>query len=236
MTTKPSPGPGERRRGQLHGRRKGHRLRPRQARLLAERLPALRVPLEEMTETGPAVLFAPSVREVWLEVGFGGGEHLAWQAERNRDVGIIGAEPFVNGVVKLLAQIEERGLDNIRIHDDDARPLVEALPDRCLARVFVLFPDPWHKTRHHKRRFITPETLSTLYRIMAPGGELRFASDDAGYVSWTLAHMRAHGGFAWTAEHPRDWRERPDDWPATRYEAKAIAAGRRCAYLSFRRR
>ncbi|WP_213160798.1 tRNA (guanosine(46)-N7)-methyltransferase TrmB [Kaustia mangrovi] len=235
MTTKAQAAPGERSRGQLFGRRKGHRLRPRQLRLVEEMLPGLRVCLDGLRAHGPAALFDRPVREVWLEIGFGGGEHLAWQAAHNRDIGMIGAEPFVNGVAKLLAAIEDEGLGNIRIHDDDARPLLEALPDNSLDRVFVLFPDPWPKARHRKRRFVSHETVGELHRILRPGGTLRFASDIADYVRWTLAHIRAHGGFEWTAEHPRDWRERPRDWPGTRYEAKARGAGRRCAYLSFRR-
>ncbi len=180
-------------------------------------------------------LFRPGVDRVWLEIGFGGGEHLAWQAEANPDVGIIGCEPFINGVASLLKQIDDRGLDNIRIHANDARDLLETLPDACLDRVFILFPDPWPKARHHRRRIVAPATLEQLARIMRPGTELRLATDHADYGRWMLRHLIRHPAFRWRARRPADWRQRPEDWPATRYEAKAIAAGRACLYLSFER-
>ncbi len=180
---------------------------------------------------------------VWLEVGFGGGEHLVWQAQTHRDVGIIGAEPYISGVAKLLAKIapparEADGggaLPNIRIYMEDAHDIVAALPDRSLSRVFVLFPDPWPKTRHHKRRFIQTEILSELARVMTPGAELRFATDDTGYLIWALERLTAHPSFAWLADTAADWRARPPDWPQTRYEAKAIRQGRACTYLRFQR-
>ncbi|MEG9883327.1 MAG: tRNA (guanine(46)-N(7))-methyltransferase TrmB [Hyphomicrobiales bacterium] len=219
----------------VYGRRKGRPLRPGRRRLLEEKLPALRIALDTLSQCGPAALFAGHMREFWLEIGFGGGEHLACLAERRRDIGILGAEPFVNGVARLLSVIEDRSLRNIRIHDDDARLLLKALPDASLAQVFILFPDPWPKARHRKRRFISPEALCALHRAIKPGGELRFASDMPDYVLWTLDHIRAHGGFM-LDRRAQDRRRRPHDWPGTRYEAKAASAGRECAYLSFRRR
>jgi tRNA (guanine-N7-)-methyltransferase len=162
------------------------------------------------------------VKNVWLEIGFGGGEHLFWQAQQNPEVGLIGAEPYLNGVVKLLSKLEASPLPNIRIHMGDAREIIHALPDASLGRVFVLFPDPWPKLRHHKRRFIQMEMLDRLARVMKPGAELRFASDDPGYVEWTLERLMAHPSFEWTAARAADWQTRPVDWPPTRYEAKEL--------------
>jgi tRNA (guanine-N7-)-methyltransferase len=182
------------------------------------------------------------VREVWLEVGFGGGEHLVWQAEAHSGIGIIGAEPYRAGVAKLLSKLaslsspaDTRPLPKIRIYTEDARDIVAALPDASLSRLFVLFPDPWPKTRHHKRRFIQTEMLSALARVMKAGAELRFATDDAGYLVWALERLIAHPSFRWLAESADDWHARPGDWPQTRYEAKAIREGRPCAYLRFQR-
>lgn len=205
-------------------------------------LPRISVPVGCAGEAplDPRTLFGPEIREIWLEIGFGGGEHLAWQAAHNPEAGFLGCEPFINGVAKLVGEIDERGLANVRIHADDARFLLERLVPGSLARVFILYPDPWPKKRHNKRRFINPETLALLAAALAPGGELRFASDIPDYVAWTLAHIRRHnltgkGRFEWLAEAPSDWRNRPDDWPRTRYEAKAIREGRTPAYLRFRR-
>ncbi len=181
-------------------------------------------------------MFQPGPGGIWLEVGFGGGEHLAAQAALNPDIGFIGCEPYLNGIAALLAQIEQQALGNIRIHDDDALALIAALSAGSVGRVFVLFPDPWPKARHAKRRFICAEALDQLARVMVDGAELRLASDDAGYVRWTLSQIWAHGAFAWLAEGPADWRTRPSDWPETRYEAKARQAGRSSTYLRFRRR
>ena len=172
---------------------------------------------------------------MWLEVGFGGGEHLAAQAMSRRDVGLIGSEPFVNGLASLCALIDEGGLANIRIHDDDARLLIECLADASIARMFLLFPDPWPKARHHKRRFVSAETLDACARILADGAEMRIATDDRGYCRWMLEHFARHDAFSWTARGPGDWRQRPDDWPPTRYEAKARDQGRPPVFLTYRR-
>lgn len=229
------PDPSERRRGGLYGRRKGPALSARQARLLSDLLPSLRIDPASPHLTEPERLFGQPVADVWLEIGFGGGEHLGWQAEAHPDIGFIGCEAYVNGIVKLLAEVEARGLANIRIHDDDARDLIGRLGPATIGRVFLLFPDPWPKRRHHKRRIVTLALLADLHRILKPGGEFRFASDSGDYVAWTLARVRANGGFEWLAERPEDWRRRPPDWPETRYEAKARREGRRPAFLTFRR-
>ncbi|WP_036766567.1 tRNA (guanine(46)-N(7))-methyltransferase TrmB, partial [Parvularcula oceani] len=181
-----------------------------------------------------------TAQEVWLEVGFGGGEHLAWQAERHPDALLVGAEPFVNGVAKLLTQIEERRLSNVRICHGDARQLMAAMPDRCLSRLFVLHPDPWPKRKHHKRRIVSQPFLAEAARLLRPGAELRVSSDIPDYVRWTLMQVqvanREERRFEWTARAPSDWLDRPGDWPQTRYEAKALREGRRPAYLRFLRR
>lgn len=227
----------EKRRRHVYGRTHGKTLKPRQAHLMETLLPKVSIS-PGTVEIDPRTLFE-NADEVWLEVGFGGGEHLAWQAERNPRVGIVGCEPFVNGVAKLVSEIDERDLGNVRIHADDARFLLERLTPGSLARVFILYPDPWPKKRHWKRRFVNGETLALLARALKQGGELRFASDIPHYIAWTLAHIRRHNletknRFEWLAESPADWRVRPEDWPRTRYEAKALREGRTPAYLSFR--
>jgi tRNA (guanine-N7-)-methyltransferase len=218
----------------LYGRRQGRRLRPGQSALVADFLP--RVEISELPENrpfDPRPLFAPGIDDVWLEIGFGGGEHLLAQAEVHRRTGFVGCEPFLNGVVKLIGALQDRGLDNVRIYRDDARLLLARLPDASLGRAFVLFPDPWPKTRHHKRRIISPPVLDDLARVLRPGAELRIATDDAGYLDWILCHVLGHGGFDWLARRPADWRDKPDDWPDSRYGDKARLAGRRCTYLRF---
>ncbi len=232
----PSADEGDRPPPRTFGRRRGRPLRAGRDRLVEERLPELAIDLSGEEPLDPMGLFAAPREAIWLEIGFGGGEHLAWQAEQNPKVGILGAEVFVNGVASLLRYIEERQLDNVRIHAEDARALLERLPPGSIARIFLLFPDPWPKARHSGRRFIQQATLDRLAALLQPGGELRVASDDPGYVAWTLAHVMRHPAFCWTARRPQDWRQRPDDWPETRYEAKARQAGRNPAFLSFRRR
>jgi len=191
--------------------------------------------LELAESAGATMVFAPPVEEVWLEIGFGGAEHLLWQARANAHVGLIGCEPFEDGVVKALSAIEREKLANIRLHADDARLLLRWLPDASIARAFILFPDPWPKKRHQKRRLVSAATLGELARIMRPGAELRIATDIGDYARWILLAVREQHSFGWSAEGPRDWRERPPDWPSTRYEEKALREGRRCAYFRFRR-
>ncbi|MEQ9518218.1 MAG: tRNA (guanosine(46)-N7)-methyltransferase TrmB [Parvibaculum sp.] len=222
------------RRRLLYGRRKGHTLRAHHDDLMATLLPKICVP-EEGPLKDPRKLFSSSPKEVWLEIGFGGGEHLVAQAATNPDIGMIGCEPFVNGVAKLLSEVEGRGLTNIRIHPNDARDVLERLGEASITRAFLLFPDPWQKKRHHKRRFVSAETLDELARVLVDGGEFRVATDIKHYSRWTLREIRDHGVFSWIAEKPSDWRVRADDWPGTRYEAKAVREGRQPVYLKFRR-
>jgi tRNA (guanine-N7-)-methyltransferase len=211
----------------LYGRRRGKKLRAGQEALLDTLLPKLLITLPLGESLGD--------RELWLEVGFGSGEHLVWQAEQHPDVTLLGCEPFINGVAKCLAHIERAGVTNVRLFNDDARLLMAALPERSLSRAFILFPDPWPKTRHHKRRFVQRATLDTLAPLMKPGAELRLATDDPSYLPWMVEHACAHSAFEWLAERPSDWRERPDDWPPTRYEQKMLA-GHKPVFLRLRRR
>lgn len=223
----------------LYGRRRhGHRLRKGRLALLETVLPRLALALpQEGDEIGdPAGLFGFAPRETWLEIGFGAGEHLALQAQVHADVGFIGCEPYINGVASLLDRVAGLGLDNVRILTDDAGLLIRALPDACLGRVFLLFPDPWPKRRHHKRRFVQRGNLDQLARVMTDGAVFRFATDHGGYCRWTLAHVLAHPAFAWPVRRPADWRMRPADWPATRYELRTQAKGRPSIYLGFYRR
>ena len=220
-------------RRRLYGRRHGKKLRPRRQALIDTLLPGLRITPRAGLE--PATLFDHDPSAVWLEVGFGGGEHLAAQARARPDVGLIGCEPFINGLAGLCALIDDHKLANIRLHDDDARLLMDCLADASIGRMFLLFPDPWPKSRHHKRRFINAETLDACARILADGAELRLATDDMSYCRWMLEHVARHDAFTWTARGPGDWRERPDDWPQTRYEAKARAQGRKPVFLRYRR-
>ncbi len=220
---------------QLYGRSKGHALRSNHQRLMAELLPRVAVPDPEKGPIDPGALF-PGADDFEIEVGFGGGEHLAWHAARSPKTGYIGAEPFVNGVAKLLQKIDSERLTNIRVHHGDARPLIEALPAARFSRIFVLHPDPWPKKRHYKRRMISPWFFTEAARLLKSGRTLRVASDVPDYVRWTLMHAQGADDFEWTAERAADWKERPADWPQTRYEAKAIKEGRSPAYLEFLRK
>ena len=225
----------EERQRTLYGRRRGKKLRAGQESLLDSLLPKLLITVPpEPQKIDPASLFGASREDIWLEVGFGAGEHLVWQAEHHPDVGLLGCEPFINGVAKCLAHIERTGVSNIRLFTDDARLVMAALPDRSLSRAFILFPDPWPKTRHHKRRFVERGNLDVLARLLKPGAELRLATDDPSYLPWMVEHACAHPDFEWLAGRPSDWRERPDDWPPTRYEQKMLA-GHKPVFLRLRR-
>ena len=216
--------------GAFFGRRKGKKLRAGQDDLVQTLLPALRVKPGEAPSSGFA---DPQARETWLEIGFGGGEHLAAQARTHRDVNIVGCEPFVNGMAKLLAAIGQEGLDNIRVWDDDVTRLLPTLPDGSFDRVYILYPDPWPKRRQRKRRLVSDEMLDMLARVMRPGAELRFASDIDDYIGWVLARVLRSSRFRWTAARADDWRRPYEGWPGTRYEAKAIREGRVPSYLTF---
>ena len=216
----------------LYGRRKGPKLSAHKEDLRRILLPAHALAIVQGLD--PVAYFQPPVAAVWLEIGFGAGEHMLALARQNPAVGLIGAEPYESGVAKLLTHMADDPPANLKIHEGDARAILSALPDHSIAKVFVLFPDPWPKTRHHKRRFIQSEMLTEFARVLVPGGEFRFASDDAGYLAWTLERALAHADFAWTAKSPADFTVRPAAWPPTRYEAKALHGPP--IYLSFQRR
>lgn len=216
----------------LYGRRTGHTLRAGQAALVERTLPGLSVPGGPLDSR---VLFGDD-RPLWLEIGFGRGEHMAAQAAANRQVGIIGAEPFLDGVVGALLEIETQGLTNIRLHNGDALDIIDRLPDASLDKVFLLHPDPWPKFRHAKRRFVNPGPLALLARVLKPGGEFRLGTDHPVYCRWALAQMAQNNDFEWLVEAPGDWQTRPDDWPQTRYEAKARRLGHEVWYFCYRRR
>lgn len=219
----------------LYGRSKGKALRRHQTELIDGLLPKLLLDLASPTRA-PETLFPAPVREVWLEIGFGGGEHLIEAAARQTDVGFVGCEPFVNGMARLLTRIEAFGLTNVRLHAGDAVEVIDWLPAESLGRVFLFYPDPWPKRRHRKRRFISPETLAKLARVMKSGAQLRFATDIDDYAGWALARIRASAQFSWTAATADCWLEPWEGWTQTKYEAKAIAAGRKPVYLTFVRR
>jgi tRNA (guanine-N7-)-methyltransferase len=216
----------------LYGRSRGKALRAGQERLLAEALPLFSIAPEALA-AGRA--FAAPPREVWLEIGFGAGEHLIEQAKANPDVGIVGCEPFLNGVAVALAGLVRERLDNVRLRRGDAQALVEAAPDGFFSRLFILYPDPWPKRRHHKRRVIAVDMIEALARVMRSGAELRFATDVDDYAGWTLKRFLASPRFRWTAHRADDWRQPWPGWRPTRYEAKARKEGRRSVYLTFAR-
>ena len=220
----------------FRGRRHGRKLRPQVYRLVEENLPRF---LVNEALDGKKIdvnnFFQEKPREVWLEIGFGAGEHIAWQAKRHPQIGFLGFEPYLNGVASLVRHSVSEELSNIRIVPDDIRPFLVKLPDRCLSRIFILFPDPWPKFKHKKRRIIQYETLSEFHRIMKPDAKLRIATDHLDYLSWILIHFTNFTGFHWLAQSPTDWRSRSNDWPQTRYEQKAIREGRPPAFLEYQR-
>lgn len=222
----------------FYGRFKGKSLRPEQERRLAEDLPRLALPDVDWSDNpdrrkiDPAALFG--TRDVWLEIGFGSGEHMVHQAGQNPETGIIGCEPYVNGVAVAIGKIAKAGCENIKLHAGDARDVFDVLPDGVIAKAFLLYPDPWPKARHHRRRFVTPEHLAPLHRVMAPGAELRVATDIPDYVRQAMIEI-PRAGFIWQAERCEDWRQPWGDWISTRYEQKALREGRVPHYLTFRR-
>ena len=222
----------------FYGRIKGKALKSSQKTYLDEDLAALSpgvVSWDDNPERTPLDLQTRfDGKPVWLEIGFGGGEHLVHQAASNADVGIIGAEPYINGVAMLLGKIRRAGVENIAVHPGDARDLMDVLPTGSIDRAFLLYPDPWPKSRHHRRRFVTPEHLMPLARCLKPGAVFRVATDIEDYVRQTLIEVPACG-FEWLAERPQDWRTPWPDWISTRYEQKALREGRRPHYLTFRK-
>ncbi|MDO6413322.1 tRNA (guanine(46)-N(7))-methyltransferase TrmB [Sphingomonas sp. BIUV-7] len=217
----------------LYGRRQGHKLREGQAGLVEELLPTLSVPAD-----GPldATRLFGDDRPLQLEIGFGAGEHLAGQAAMRPDHGLIGCEPFLNGVVGALGHIDRLGLTNIRLHMGDALEVIERLPDASLDRAYLLHPDPWPKARHAKRRFMNAGPIALLATKLKPGAEFRFGTDHPIYCRWAMMIMRARPEFDWLVEGPQDFLVRPDDWPETRYEAKARRQGHEVWYFRYRKR
>ena len=243
----------------VYGRRLAAALSPARQARLDKWLPGIEITLpaqNEVSVTAPQEYFSEkygkglpqdcspqdcspqdcSPQDFWLEIGFGKGEHLAIQAEKNPSIGLIGCEPFINGVSGLVDLIEARKLKNIRIFKDDARLMMDSLPDQSIGRAFILFPDPWPKARHHKRRIVSAGNITALARILKDGAELRIGTDHMEYCRWIMAHMLSSPDFDWRCDTPENWRVRPEDWPPSRYENKSMAQGRISSYLRFNRR
>ena len=224
----------------FYGRTRGRNVTGRDNDLLVHHLPRYNI-LQDGDDYSDishpidlATLFDDASKPLWLEIGFGGGEHLVHQATLNPHVNVIGCEPFVKGVAKILTLMDDHHIQNIRLWPHDGRPLLDRLPEKCLDRVFLLFNDPWPKRRHHNRRFV-PANLDRIARILKSGAELRMAHDHMEYFGWMLYHTMHHPDFEWQAECADDWRLRPTDWVDTRYQQKALKQGRDSLYLSFRR-
>jgi len=221
--------------GSFFGRRKGHKLRAHQTDLIAQLLPRLVLDITSSSPPDLAGLFGGPVDETRLEIGFGGGEHLVAEARAFPETGFIGCEPYVNGMAKILTQIEAHGIGNIRLFAGDAAEFLTWVPPRSLARIDLIHPDPWPKRRHWKRRFVQDATVGAMARALKPQGEFRFVSDIADYSAWTLAHLARSHDFAWLAERASDWRLPWTGYTMTRYGRKAEREGRHAAYLRFRR-
>ncbi len=221
-----------------YGRRQARVLKPNMAHHLENLLPQLRVPFDAYAQKKlePRILFDADIKDVWLEIGFGAGEHLVTLAARHPDIGMLGCEPFVNGVAKLLSQLSQNKLANIRIHDGDAQDILPWLARASIGKAFLLFPDPWPKTRHLKRRFLNDRTVEILAHVLRDGAEFHFASDSASYCRQAIELFHRHADFEWQAQTACDWRLPWAGWVPTRYEAKALKAGRKCCYLRFLRR
>jgi tRNA (guanine-N7-)-methyltransferase len=228
-------GTGSRPHGSFFGRRKGHKLRLHQADLIEHLLPRLALDIGGASLPDFASLFGSPLKDVRLEIGFGGGEHLIAEAQAFATTGFIGCEPYVNGMAKILTQIEAHNIGNIRLFAGDAAELLAWLPPRSLSRIDLIHPDPWPKRRHWKRRFVQDATVTAMARVLKPGGEFRFVSDIADYCAWTLQHLARSSDFAWTAERASDWRHPWADYTMTRYGMKAEREGRHAAYLRFQR-
>ncbi len=220
----------------FYGRRKGRPLSQNMQRLLESLLPSCGLGHADFSAQGLAAQFGPGITDICLEIGFGGGEHLAALAARCPETGFIGAEPFINGVVSLLRHIENEGLENIRIWPDDVRLILDIIPAGSLSCVYVMFPDPWPKARHARRRILNQDMLDKIARLLLAGGYLRMASDHPAAKSWMLAEAVRHPAFLWTASRASHWRERPSGWPQTRYLKKADRQGRTPSWFEFKRR
>jgi tRNA (guanine-N7-)-methyltransferase len=221
--------------GSFFGRRKGHKLRPHQADLIETLLPHLALDITGAVPENLAELFDDGIRDVRLEIGFGGGEHLLAEARAFPEIGFIGCEPYVNGMAKILTQIEAHNVGNIRLFAGDAAELLAWAPRRSMLRIDLIHPDPWPKRRHWKRRFVQDATVAAMARIIKPDGEFRFVSDIDDYCAWTLSHLMRSPDFSWTAERASDWQLPWPDYTMTRYGAKAEREGRKATYLRFRR-
>ena len=225
----------ESKRRNLYGRRRGPKLRDNRAVLMRERMAAYAALGENPPDLiDPKSLFSEA-SDLWLEVGFGAGEHVAAQAANNPSIGLLACEHYLNGVASCLSHLEKGDLKNVRLHNGDARDLMDRLPDASVGRIFLLYPDPWPKARHHKRRFVNPENLDAFARIMRAGANLRVASDIPDYIQWTLEHIAERDDFTLLGDPETEFREPWSDWPGTRYEAKALREGRTPAYLTFQR-
>lgn len=238
-TIEEGPNPVDKR---LYGRRNGRPLRQGQRDLMTDLLPKIslvgqRHDIYDIASASclPQQFFDQSYSEFHLEIGFGGGEHLAWQAENHPQTGFIGVEFYANGVASFLMHHQNKDLDNCRIYQGDGREVVRILQPNCLDRAYVLFPDPWRKKRHYSRRILQKDFLQDLATLLKPGAELRIGTDFPSYQTWVMAHLYQHTQLCWLAEGPDDWKKRPDDWPPSRYEQKAIREGRMPAYLRFKK-
>lgn len=218
----------------FYGRRKGKALTATMQQRFNDILPKIALDIH-MAKT-PLALFDANTTDIWLEVGFGAGEHLIWHAQNNPHIGFIGCEPFINGTAKLLRDVATHNLKNIRVYMDDARHIMDICPAASVGKAFALFGDPWQKYRHRHRRFICPDNLDRFARILKNGGILRVATDHPVYLQWICKYAPLHPDFVWIANGRDDWLIRPDDWPATRYEQKAIRAGRTPHFLTFQRK
>ncbi|MTI17895.1 tRNA (guanosine(46)-N7)-methyltransferase TrmB [Rhodobacteraceae bacterium RKSG542] len=221
--------------GSFFGRRVGKPLKSRQINLMNDFLPTVSVDITKPAPATLAELFGKPVSSICLEIGFGGSEHLMHRARTNPDIGFIGVEPFQSGMAKAVGTLDEEGLENVRLFQDDAIKLLDWMPEGSVDMVYQLYPDPWPKKKHWKRRFINPVNLDRIARVLKPGAQFRWASDIDTYVDWTLGHCRDHANFEWTAECASDWRTPWEGWPGTRYEAKAHREGRIGRYLTFLR-
>lgn len=222
--------------GNFYGRRQGRPLRTGRRKLIEEHLPTFKIPVPTDGKITINDFFSTNINSIWLEIGFGAGEHLAFQAKKNPRIGIIGCELFVNGIASLLRHVNDESITNVRIVEASAGELVRALPDTSIDRIFLLFPDPWPKKRHHKRRIIQPEFLAEIARILSDGAQFRFATDHRIYARWALEAILSNQDFVWMAESADHWKLRPGDWPQTRYEASAQRSGASSLYFTFNRK